>query len=179
MGSAGRSASSPMSDLPVIRALHERLVSPRGNEAAFQEGLLGDVGNNLGWLVGTLWLPDERDELLQPACVWHAHVHEKRGFSVATRAMVFTRGKGLPGRVWIAAEPVWIADVTVERNFPRAPAARVDGLHSAVGFPLTANGRVTGVMEYFTNVFRVPMPLFVDLFREIGAMIGPAFEGGR
>lgn len=91
--------------------------------------------------------------------------------------MAFSRGFGLPGRVWVAGQPVWIRDVTIESNFPRAPAARVDGLHSAIGFPmLGTSGATVGVIEYFTDEFLTPVALLTDLFRDVGALTGPAVE---
>lgn len=165
-----------MDDTPVTRAVRERLAGPRDDERAFRIALIGEIGDNLGWLVGALWLPDTAGRLLRPGGIWHAKVHTKELFVTASLAMAFDRGHGLPGRVWASEEPVWIQDVSVEPNFARIAAARADNLHTAIGFPLVSRERFVGVMEYFTDQFRPRLPLLLDLFRELGRLIGPAFD---
>src|SRR5262249_61578 len=56
-------------------------------------------------------------------------------FSQLTRATVFVRGVGLPGRVWSSGKPAWLVEVGDDPNFPRARAAREVGLHTGLAFP--------------------------------------------
>jgi PAS domain S-box-containing protein len=73
-------------------------------------------------------------------------------------AHAFARGVGLPGRVWECREPVWIQDVTVDPNFPRALSAEQAGLHSAFALPIRQGRRVGGVLEFFSREKFEPAP---------------------
>ena len=52
---------------------------------------------------------------------------------------------------------------------------RIHGLHAAVGFPVQHEGRMLGVLEFFTDVLRAPvealLPVFDAIGREIGAFV--------
>lgn len=164
-------------DLPVLRLLREHLDAPREDEAAFRTSLLAAVGGTLGWVIGTLWLPDASATRLEIGGTWTARWHEGSSFLDAARTQHPARGEGLPGRVWASAEPMWLNDVTVDPHFRRVDAAREEGLHSGIGIPLVASdGAVVGVLEFFTDQFRSPLPLMLDLFREIGRVAAAAFD---
>lgn len=162
-------------NLPVLQSLREKLGAPRHDEASYRRDILSTVGDSMGWIVGTLFLPDAAGEVLEPGAVWTARYHRGEAFERATRASRFARGQGLPGRVWDSGEPAWLTEVSADPNFPRAAAARADGLHSGIGIPLVAGHDVVGVVEFFTEQFRSPLPLLIDVFRQIGRTIAPAF----
>src|SRR5690348_891717 len=77
-------------------------------------------------------------------------------FLAITRGRSFGRGEGLPGRVWAAAEPAWIVDVTHDTNFPRAREAARSGLASGFAFPMRSPRGVLGAIEFFTATTRKP-----------------------
>ncbi len=162
-------------NLPVLQSLRERLGTARHDEAAYRAGILSTIGDSMGWIVGTLWLPSADGGELLPGAIWAARYHHGEAFARATFESRFLRGVGLPGRVWADGEPVWLTEVSADANFPRAAAARADGLHSAIGIPLIAGETVVGVVEFFTDQFRSPLPLLIDVFRQIGRTVGPVF----
>src|SRR5207247_1203726 len=73
--------------------------------------------------------------------LWRSQAIEAYAFRAVTRQTTFRRGEGLPGRVWESCRPAWIADVQLDENFPRRPAAAEDGLHAAIALPLTSGGQ--------------------------------------
>ncbi|TMK98619.1 MAG: GAF domain-containing protein [Actinobacteria bacterium] len=85
---------------------------------------------------------------------------------------MFSPGIGLPGRVWKSGRPAWIPDVDKDPNFPRAPAAALEGLHGAFGFPILLGGMVLGVMEFFSREIREPDDLLLQTMGVIGSQIG-------
>jgi GAF domain-containing protein len=86
--------------------------------------------------------------------------------------MLLAPGTGLPGQVWLAREPVWIEDVGEDPHFIRASAGRSEGLHAAVAFPVRHEGRMLGVLEFFTDVLRAPVDALLPVFDAIGREIG-------
>lgn len=66
--------------------------------------------------------------------------------------------RGVPGRAWTTKRPVWITDVTSERDlFLRSDQARLLGLHSASAFPVMGSGgRVVGVMVFMSHLPKPP-----------------------
>ena len=72
-------------------------------------------------------------------------------FAAESRAVQLRAGEGLPGRVWAAQEPAWVADVAVESGFPRAAAAAAAGLRSGFAFPVRGTTGLLGVIEFFVS----------------------------
>ena len=95
------------------------------------------------------------------------------------RGMSFSRGVGLPGRVWALGKAAWIEDVVGDVNFPRAPYAAKDGLHGAFAFPIVGAGGFLGVMEFFCREVRQPDEGLLAAFDAVGAQVGLFIERKR
>jgi len=133
----------------------------------------------LGWEHGALWTVDTRRDVLRCIDIWSDPPAAFQEFDAVSRRTVFTRGVGLPGRVWAAGEAAWIKDVVEDANFPRAPIAAREGLHGALGFPIAVRGRVAGVMEFFSREIRQPDEALLDMLAAIGSQIGLFVERRR
>lgn len=154
-------------NLAVTRILAE---SPALNDATVR--ILKTIGESLNWEVGVMWTPDARGHELRCLNVWHASGAKVEGFEAITRERTFTRGIGLPGRVWQSLKPVWIRDVTRDDNFPRAPFAVADGLHSGFAFPIMFGETFLGVSEFFSHEIRRPDRALLAMFGSVGNQIG-------
>ena len=77
----------------------------------------------LGWDYGALWNVDADSGVLHCVETWHLPTLTLPQFEAASRGTTFTRGVGLPGRVWASGEPAWVPDVVADANFPRAAVA--------------------------------------------------------
>jgi PAS domain S-box-containing protein len=141
--------------------------------------VLQAICEGLGWDYGALWNVEAEQEGLRCVQTWHlpsAHVSE---FEAASQRTTFFRGIGLPGRVFEHGEPVWIADVVCDTNFPRAEIAARDGLHGAFALPILGKGRVVGVMEFFSREIRQPDEELLQMLSSVGAQIGRFMERKR
>lgn len=134
--------------------------------------LLQAIGEGFGWEYGELWRVETDSDRLRLKDVWHVPSQELQEFEDASRAFIFSKGLGLPGRVWENGQPVWITDVVVDNNFPRAVAASRLGIHGAMAFPVTRKDEVIGVMAFFTKIKRLPDKEVFDLMADIGRRIG-------
>jgi PAS domain S-box-containing protein len=134
------------------------------------------ICRTLAWRVGAIWQVRQDRTELSCVGVWQIGPAEFPAFENCTKQRTFEKGIGLPGRVWANREPAWIADVVEDTNFPRAPVALVEGLHSAFGFPIQLRGEVQGVIEFFSPQIRQPDDDLLRIMRTIGIQIGQFME---
>jgi PAS domain S-box-containing protein len=134
--------------------------------------ILRAICEGLGWDVGLLWVVDPKAETLRCDAVWHRPSVRVESFERVSRERTFKAGIGLPGRIWRSGQPAWIPDVGQDRNFPRAPVARQDGLHGAFGFPILRGTEVLGVMEFFSAEIREPDTDLLEMVTTIGGQLG-------
>jgi signal transduction histidine kinase/DNA-binding response OmpR family regulator len=148
--------------------------APSLYEAAPQ--ILKNICETLEWAVGTVWQLDSKESILRSVATWHVPSANVSEFSAVTRSRTFDRGIGLPGRVWGNADALWIEDVTRDPNFPRAPIASKESLHSAFGFPILLGSEVLGVLEFFSHQIRQPDTKLLKLLSAVGSQIGQFIE---
>jgi two-component system sensor histidine kinase/response regulator len=134
--------------------------------------ILEAICNALDWEHGALWTIDRQANVLRCAEIWTAGSVALPEFNAISRSSTFSRGIGLPGRVWATGQPVWIPDVVRDTNFPRAPVAVREGLHGAFGFPILLRGEVLSVMEFFSREIRAPDEDLLSMLTSIGNQIG-------
>jgi PAS domain S-box-containing protein len=168
-------ATLPRTEHAVARSLAET-ADPRDAYAR----VLAAIGESLGWRLGAVWEPaPDRPEALHCAETWHAAGIDAADFETVSRRTSFAPGEGLPGRVWQAGEPAWIADVTADDNFPRADAARRAGLHAAFCFPIRSASGLLGAIEFFTAEPREVDAELLATMDTLGDQIGQAVERRR
>ena len=158
-------------ELATVRVLAE---ADSLDEAASQ--ILGGICSALGWDFGALWTLDKSGTELGCVEAWHADESRHGRFAALCRTTTLTHGIGLPGRIWAVGEPVWISDVVVDPNFPRAPVAREVGLHGGFGFPIFVRGRFYGAMEFFSGQVHEPDEELLEMCRAISRQIGGFVE---
>ncbi len=133
--------------------------------------LLQAIGEGLSWQVGALWQEDKQENCLRCVEVWQHQPDTYSEFEVVTRATTFSRGLGLPGRVWAEGEAAWVTDVLKDENFPRRSMAERESLHGAMAFPLRLEENTIGVMEFFTtHVLEPDYPMLI-MFKSLSSQI--------
>ena len=140
--------------------------------------LLQAVCETVGWELGAVWRMDRAATVLRCDLVWHVPSAEVKAFAALSQGTTFSKGMGLPGRIWAKGEPVWIVDVLDDANFPRAAGAAQAGLHGAIGFPIILNGELLGVLEFFSRRVRPPDEELFRMMAEIGIKVGQFIERG-
>ncbi|HSW13606.1 MAG TPA: PAS domain S-box protein [Solimonas sp.] len=140
--------------------------------------VLRAIGEALDWELGALWLLADRESMLHCAELWQRPGLDGAAFEAECRGTRFARGAGLPGRVWSEGQPAWIADVMTDANFPRTPAARQAGLHSAFAFPIFSDAQLLGVVEFFSATVQQPDEDLLSMMATLGNLLGQ-FLGRR
>ncbi|MFH0340609.1 MAG: GAF domain-containing protein [Chromatiales bacterium] len=139
--------------------------------------ILQSICEALGWAWSALWVVDPDPNVRTLRFVTsHSTSGDCSAFAEVSRGTTFEPGKGLPGRVWATGRPAWIGDVTVDPNFPRAPIARQVGLRGAFAFPIWCEGRVLGVMEFFSRDPADPDEALLAMMGAVGSQIGQFIE---
>jgi PAS domain S-box-containing protein len=142
---------------------------------------LREVCTYTGWPVGHAYLPaqDGSGDLV-PTNLWHLDDPARfETFCRITARARFARGIGLPGRVLASGKPVWIADVTVDPNFPRARQAADIGVKTGFAFPILAGAETLGVLEFFSASAVEPDRQLLETMAHTGAQLGWLFERKR
>jgi PAS domain S-box-containing protein len=175
------------SGMLLAAALTERRIAERRRAAVYGVGdtlarsvtldaaipaMLRVIGETLNWQVGAVWLLDGDAALLRCQAVWARDPSEAPEFIALTRRTTFPSGLGLPGRVWQTGQPAWIEDVVDDRNFPRAPIARKEGLHGAFAFPISFGDQFLGVVEFFNTTVSAPDQDLLATMALVGHEIG-------
>jgi PAS domain S-box-containing protein len=138
--------------------------------------ILQAICESLDWSVGAIWRVDQKEQLLRCVETWRKPPAQLKEFDRITRSGIFAPGVGLPGRVWLQAQPAWIEDVTREPNFPRASIAAQDDLHAAFGFPILLGSEVLGVLEFFSHEIQQPDAKLLRMMSAIGSQLGQFIE---
>ena len=141
--------------------------------------ILQTITSTGDWVLSTLWIYDETIGRLRCRAFWEAGSDNLKKFGQFSQTVQFRMGEGLPGRVWESNEPAWIHDVTVDKNFPRAPAAKEAGLRGGFAFPLFARRAVNGIVELFSRDFAEPDNDLLQLVTALGSQIGLFIERRR
>jgi diguanylate cyclase (GGDEF)-like protein/PAS domain S-box-containing protein len=134
--------------------------------------VLRSICTALGWRVGMLWMIDPEVGALRCQNVWQQDPEVASAFASTSFATLFHKNEGLPGRVWATAKPLWIPDVTVDEDFPRASLASRDGLHAAFGFPVVSSGEVLGMIEFFADSIEPPDDGLLAMMDTLGNLLG-------
>jgi hypothetical protein len=118
------------------------------DEATALRVALETVRTAFGWAYGSFWALDPVQNVLR-FDVESGSAGEE--FRKVTLAASFAEGVGLSGRAWRARDLVFVRDLAEVTDCVRAPAAQRAGVRSGVCFPIVADGRVVGTMDFFAT----------------------------
>ena len=153
-----------------------RILSEFSNLSDIAPRVLKAVAESLEWHMGGFWTVDNATQSMRCLETWQSSAPSRSAFEGRSRELSFKKGIGLPGRVWASAKAKWIPDLAQDPNFPRAPFAIKEGLHSAFAFPILRNAEVLGVMEFFSPEIREPDTDLLQTMDVIGTQIGQFLE---
>ncbi|MBK6429260.1 PAS domain S-box protein [Candidatus Amarolinea dominans] len=129
-----------------------------------------------GWNFGEVWVPAADGEHLVLGAPYYCRTEDVFGFRGMSKHYEFGPGVGLPGRVMASRKPVWIPDVTLDANFPRAPLARAVGIKTAVGIPILTHDTVQAVISFFLTQAQAQDDKMVALIAAVAAQLGVEFQ---
>jgi len=149
-----------------------------GSVAEALEYCLRRVAEHNGWSFGHAFLPSaEEPDLLLPAYVWYtAHSEQFAEFRDLTLRTVLRAGECLPGRVFASGEPQWTTEIPHELGPRRVELARALGITTTAAFPVMAQDRVVGVLEFFSEKAIEPDGGVLESMASVGTQLGRVIE---
>lgn len=148
--------------------------------ASFEEALrvtLRAICAVTGWRVGHAWLLRRREKPeLESTGLWHEEeMGEASDLREATNFIHFGPRIGLPGKVLQSGEPEWVADTARDPDFAR----KGFGFKSAFAFPVTSEGKIVAVLEFFGREISELDPDLLLTVRTLGEQVGRVLERKR
>ncbi len=134
--------------------------------------ILQAICESLEWEMGALWKVDAEAGLLRCVALWRMPTAQIPEFEAITRSCTFSKGTGLPGRIWANGKPAWISNLIDETMSPWGTVAAREGLRAAFGFPVTVGPQIPGVVEFFSRQTQRPDPDLIRMMATIGSQIG-------
>lgn len=137
--------------------------------------LLQTLADALGWQSASLWVM--RDDGIALRCAaTHPTAGHLAGWAEYCLALSIPLGVGLPGRVWVSSESVWISDTASDENFPRQAVAETFGLRHGFAFPIRVRGEVAAVVELFAEDIRDVDPEQTEFLDAVAHQLGSFIE---
>jgi diguanylate cyclase (GGDEF)-like protein/PAS domain S-box-containing protein len=158
----------------VTRTLSE---SASLDEAAAR--LLKVIAETLTCEVGRMWLLEPGRDVITAQYTWRDSAVSPSRLAGDSAHLRVARGRGLPGRVWLAGAPLAVADITADPDALQGDVARGLGLRGAACFPVFVDERVTGVIEFLSSGAPDFQDDVVEIMADIGRQIGQYVERRR
>ena len=151
-----------------------RLLSETDRSSGILSKILQIIGEAFNCACGAYWIEDVQAGEMVCSDTWCIPTAEIMEFSAHNRQRrhPLQLSGGLFMRARESGEPVWIPDVTRDKNLRRAPLALKAGLHGAFAFPIRSGNAILGVMEFFSLDSRPPDEALLQCTRAIGSQIG-------
>ncbi len=152
-----------------------------GDAATVEEArphLLEAICKELEWDIGIAW-EVEADGMLRAAEMWHAPEVQVEALRRALPRLSYRPGQKLVGEVWETREPRWIPDVADDPDYSHAEFVIVSGMSSAFAFPISVNGEVRQVLEFFSPKITLPDHELTQTLGSISSQLGPLVERKR
>jgi PAS domain S-box-containing protein len=161
-----------MEERLVVQYAAARVMSEARDQDIGLARILQEIAIALSASAAGLWLPKDTTDSLCCVSFWSASPQRYEELDTVSRLLFLDRGKGIPGRVLSNSNPVWVADLARDENFPRRDVAGRCGLQSAAAFPIIVAGKSVGVMEFFWSSLRDSDDNLLVTLHLIGVQIG-------
>lgn len=134
------------------------------------------ICRTLGLEWGAFWTLDETTKTLRLLRGSNVDNGTYGAFERASRRAHFRAGTGLVGSVFESGEPRWVTDTSLDGLLLGPNSSIQSGLKGGFAFPVSANGRVFGVLEFCSRFARQPDASILTISRTLDVHIGQFME---
>jgi diguanylate cyclase (GGDEF)-like protein/PAS domain S-box-containing protein len=117
-------------------------------------------------------VPDEKAGVLRLGETWGIPGDAVTRFIAGSRDISYAPGVGLAGQAWESGKPLWAEDIAKDARVAQVKLAHDTGMHGALVFPVTAEGKVSGVLSFSSREIREPDERLLRAIQIIGSQIG-------
>lgn len=134
-----------------------------------------------GWIAGHAYLGlNNAPEVLVSSPIWYLENRETfKSLRELTEKVQFKKGMGIVGHVLESGKPVWVSDVTHEKDFIRIWPGFESPLRAYLAVPVLVRNETVAVLEFFSDQKREPDKALLQVLTNVGAQIGRVFERQR
>lgn len=161
-----------------LLAIHESMSAALLAELAPDQlvpRLLEEVCTAMAWPAGAFWPVSDGGSRLRCKSFWRSPSLDGAELEERSLAATYAPGAGLCGKVWVAAEPIWTADLathSADGAAGREAAALGAGLKSAGAVPVRHGREVVGVLEFFSTSASAPGAAPLSQLEAVGLRLG-------
>jgi len=168
----GRDVTDEKRAEQILRLEHEvaRLLAAAEDPSGGLKAVMRTVCETEGFACGRYFRVD--GELLRFQDAWAIADPTVAPFIERSRAYTFRAGEGLTGTVLQGGEAVWSADITRDPRVRYRNVWQGTGLRGGFAFPVQAEGRIIGVLNFSSLKAREPDQRLLAASRVIGSQIG-------
>lgn len=127
------------------------------------------------WVAAATWRLAPGGEHLRCVETWEIDEPALKEFGSQQKKRQITVGAGLKGMLrdsWQSKKPNWSEDVVASGSYRRREAATAASLRGAFVLPVSVEGEVVRLMEFYSHDARQPDEALIDLSQSIGNQIG-------
>jgi len=141
--------------------------------------MLGRICQAIDWPLAEAWMPQTESPVLECHRGWYSGSERLQKFIEASKGATLLPGMGMIGRVWASKQPLWVKDVSVDKDFRRAPLAAELGLKTGVSIPVLTGDRVVAVIALYQLKARPEDPGLIAFLSGLAAHLGPVIQRKR
>ena len=159
-------------EISLLYGMTRAIVTSRDFQSAL-DVVLKEVCSTIGWDFGEAWIPSPDGTTLVYSHAYYCCSDKFNKFAALSEGTMFTRGVGLPGRVWSSGKIEWITDVTGESQtqFLRRELAKETGIITAVGIPIMAGDACLAVLVFLSSTIHWHEQRLIDLVSNVASQL--------
>jgi diguanylate cyclase (GGDEF)-like protein/PAS domain S-box-containing protein len=168
----GRDVTAEKRSEQLLRLEHEvaRLLAAAEDAGGGLKAVMRAVCEAEGFACGRYFRAD--GEVLRFQEAWAVDEAAVKLFVERSRAFVFRAGEGLTGSVLKDGQAVWSTDITRDARVRYRDVWLGTGVRGGLAFPVLAEGRIIGVLNFSSLQAREPDQRLLAASRVIGSQIG-------
>ncbi len=125
-----------------------------------------------GFDIAEIWLTSTNQKHLNLYQTSKHNQTAKSFYKLTKQVNRFKKGEGIPGTVWkLNTIQIW-DNIDTLKKYTRNEAAKITGLKSAIGFPLSHNQNTIGVLVFKTSTSTKDFENFIKIFEPLGNYLG-------